>query len=59
MKCKKNNTIINVRLSPKLLDLIDEATDDGYYKTTSEFIREAIREKLEKMGIYGGTRKRK
>jgi metal-responsive CopG/Arc/MetJ family transcriptional regulator len=46
---------VNVRFNSKLLDLVDKAIDNlGIANDRSEFIRMAVAEKLERLGLFGG-----
>lgn len=40
-------------ISPKTLDdLLEEAVKEGTYRTKSDLVRDAVRDKLEKMGFF-------
>lgn len=44
---------VNVRFNSKLLALVDKAIDDlGIANDRSEFIRMAVAEKLERLGLF-------
>lgn len=45
---------VNIRFNKKMLSLIDEAIETGIANDRSEFIRMAVAEKLEKMGLFSG-----
>jgi Arc/MetJ-type ribon-helix-helix transcriptional regulator len=43
---------INVRFNGKMLSLVDKAIEIGVANDRSEFIRMAVAEKLEKLGLF-------
>jgi Arc/MetJ-type ribon-helix-helix transcriptional regulator len=45
---------VNVRFNSKMLSLVDKAIDTGIANDRSEFIRMAVAEKLERMGLFSG-----
>ncbi len=45
---------VNVRFNSKMLDLVNKAIDLGIANDRSEFIRMAVAEKLERLGLFGG-----
>lgn len=40
-----------IRVKPSLDELVQQTVDADTHSTKSEFIRQAVREKLEKMGV--------
>jgi metal-responsive CopG/Arc/MetJ family transcriptional regulator len=46
---------INVRLTPKLLENLDEAWKERGYNSRSEFIRQAIRESVNQTQLSAGA----
>lgn len=46
-----NNEGINVRIPLQQVEIIDGLTENGIYLNRSDFIREAVREKLIQMNI--------
>ena len=43
---------VNVRFNAKMLGIIDKAIEMGIANDRSEFIRMAVAEKLEKLGLF-------
>ena len=46
---------INVRLTPKLLENLDETWEERGYNSRSEFIRQAIRESVNQTQLSAGA----
>ena len=51
-KKDKRYTLLHIRVKKSMSDLIDFIVKRDTHSTRSEFIRDAIREKLERMGLY-------
>ena len=52
MPARKMEEQINIRFNGKMLAIIDKAIDMGVANDRSEFIRMAVAEKLEKLGLF-------
>lgn len=48
---QKERDQISTRLSPKEVDEIERLVDKGFYMNTADFVRQAVREKLEAIEI--------
>jgi len=42
---------VSVRVSEEIAKRIDDLVNNGYYKSRAEFLADAVREKLEAMGL--------
>lgn len=48
---QKESELVSARLSPKELEEIERLVDEGFYMNTADFVRTAVREKLESVKI--------
>ena len=55
VKADTDTENINVRLTPELLDALDETWRDRGYNSRSEFIRQAIRESVNRTQLSKGA----
>ena len=51
-KKDKKYTFLHIKVKKTMSDMIDMIVKKDTHSTRSEFIRDAIREKLERMGLY-------
>ncbi len=47
----KENDLVSARISPKEAELIEDLVEEGLYMNTADFVRMAVREKLESIKI--------
>ena len=48
---KSNNVVLNARISIEMKEALRRIVEKGLYVNESDFVREAIREKLKEMGF--------
>ena len=51
MQKQKESELVSARLSPKELEEIEKLVEEGFYMNTADFVRTAIREKLEAVKV--------
>lgn len=51
MQQQKESDLVSARLSPRELEEIKKLVDGGFYMNTADFVRMAVREKLESIKI--------
>lgn len=51
MQKLKENELVSARLSPKEAEEIEKLVEEGFYMNTADFVRMAIREKLETINV--------
>ena len=51
MQKQKESELVSARLSPKELEEIEKLVEEGFYMNTADFVRTAVREKLESIQI--------
>ena len=51
MQKLKKSELVSARLSPKEIEEIEKLVDEGFYMNTADFVRSAVREKLESVKI--------
>ncbi len=51
MQKQKESELVSARLSPKELEEIEKLVEEGFYMNTADFVRTAVREKLETIEI--------
>ena len=51
MQKQKESKLVSARLSPKELEEIEKLVEEGFYMNTADFVRTAVREKLESIQI--------
>ena len=51
----KNSTHIGSKIPEKLKISVEKAVTNGDYLNLSEFVRDAVKEKLAREGLVGGT----
>ncbi|MBI2971008.1 MAG: hypothetical protein HYY37_01160 [Candidatus Aenigmarchaeota archaeon] len=47
----KESELVSARLSPKEMEAIETLVEEGFYMNTADFVRMAVREKLESIKI--------
>ena len=47
----QKSELVSARLSPKEIDEIERLVGDGFYMNTADFVRMAVREKLESIKV--------
>lgn len=50
LKTKKSE-LVSARLSPKEMEEIEKLVEEGFYMNTADFVRTAVREKLESIKV--------
>lgn len=48
---QKESELVSARLSPKELEEIEKLVEEGFYMNTADFVRTAVREKLESIKV--------
>ena len=51
MQKQKESELVSARLSPKELEEIEKLVEEEFYMNTADFVRTAVREKLESIQI--------
>ena len=51
MQKSKESELVSARLSPKEIDAIENLVDEGFYMNTADFVRMAVRDKLESIRV--------
>ena len=51
MQQQKGSGLVSARLSPKEVEEIGKLVEEGFYMNTADFVRMAVREKLESISI--------
>lgn len=48
---QKESELVSARLSPKEMEEIEKLVEEGFYMNTADFVRTAVREKLESIKV--------
>lgn len=48
---QKESELVSARLSPKEMEEIEKLVEEGFYMNTADFVRTAVREKLESVKV--------
>ena len=51
MQKLKESDLVSARLSPKEAEAIEKLVEEGFYMNTADFVRMAVREKLESIKV--------
>lgn len=51
MQKHKESELVSARLSPKEMEMIDKLVGEGFYMNVADFVRMAVRDKLESIKV--------
>ena len=51
MQQQKENDLVSARLSSREVEAIERLVEEGFYMNTADFVRMAVREKLESISV--------